>query len=62
MATVYALSNSSTLSKLLNGTLDVASTLPYPELRTHLLNLKFEHLSECAFFYYPRIAYHSICY
>ncbi len=31
------LHHSSTLSKLLNGTLDVASTLPYPELRTHLL-------------------------
>ncbi len=32
--------------KLLNGTLDVASTLPYPELRTHLLNLKFEHWNQ----------------
>ncbi len=34
------LHQSTTLSKLLNGTLDVASTLPYPELCTHLL--KFE--------------------
>ena len=38
------LHQSSTLSKLLNGTLngtlDVASTLPYPELRTHLFEIQ----------------------
>ena len=36
---------------LLNGTLDEASTLPYPELRTNLL--KFEKINiepECALF------------
>ncbi len=32
------LNRSSTLSKLLNGTLDVASTLPYPELASYALN------------------------
>ena len=30
------LQQSTTLSKLCNGTLDVASTLPFPELRTQL--------------------------
>ncbi len=45
------LHHSTTLSKLLNGTLAVASTLPYPELRTHLLKFEKNNIeSECALF------------